>query len=501
MGEAMQLRPLLTAIVAILTLPLSLRAQAAPPAPPADENVTVLGRGPVHEAFAEPTPKDPQASPVIPKQPPPPIKELPPAEKPANPNAEWIPGYWQWDVARNDFVWVSGVWRAPPPGRQWVPGYWHQTGTGFQWVPGLWAAAGQVETPSPAPPASLEVGPSAPAPDSNRTYVPGCWIDTNAGYAWRPGYWAPAYNDWVWNPSYYAWTPAGAVFVSGFWDRPLEARGLLFAPVAFNNAVEQNPDWYYTPTYAVNPAGLLDCLFYQPAWGNYYFGDYFNPSFASDYGFAPWWYNGGGYYDPLYSHYGWRHRFDRGWGGGLRNNYYARRGGSMSRPAVSVARGRGNGLVTPLNRVTGLRGLNAGQVQAHAQIARHYSALSQTRGQLESAARGLNGRYAASGARYSGYSGSVNPSRSMAAYRGFAGSNRTFTSGLDSHSHTSAPSGGRGFSYRAPSMQSHASAAPHFSARSSGHAGSSHPGGHGGGHSGGHGGGHSGGGHGGGHHK
>ena len=86
----------------------------------------VLTRGPIHEAFAAPVVHDPASGPVIPKQPPDPIQEMPPDQKPAGQNVQWIPGYWSWDVSRNDYLWVSGIWRDPPPNSQWVPGYWHQ---------------------------------------------------------------------------------------------------------------------------------------------------------------------------------------------------------------------------------------------------------------------------------------------------------------------------------------------------------------------------------------
>ena len=90
----------------------------------------VMTRGPVHEAFAAPVVHDPKAAPTIPKQPPAPIQEMPPDQKPAGQNVQWIPGYWSWDVSRNDFIWVSGIWREPPPNSQWVPGYWHQVDGG-----------------------------------------------------------------------------------------------------------------------------------------------------------------------------------------------------------------------------------------------------------------------------------------------------------------------------------------------------------------------------------
>ena len=104
-----------------------------------------MTRGPIHEAFASPVVHDPDAGPVVPKQPPDPIQEMPPDQKPAGQNIQWIPGYWSWDVSRNDFLWVSGIWRDPPPNSQWVPGYWHQVEGGNQWVPGTWMpiSAGQ----------------------------------------------------------------------------------------------------------------------------------------------------------------------------------------------------------------------------------------------------------------------------------------------------------------------------------------------------------------------
>ena len=61
---------------------------------------------------------------------------MPPDQKPAGQNIQWIPGYWSWDVSRGDFIWISGIWREPPPNNQWVPGYWHQVDGGYQWVSG-----------------------------------------------------------------------------------------------------------------------------------------------------------------------------------------------------------------------------------------------------------------------------------------------------------------------------------------------------------------------------
>src|SRR5215469_12817897 len=67
-----------------------------------------------------------------------PVDEMPPAEKPEG-NVVWIGGYWGYDDDRKDFLWVSGVWRTPPPSKQWIAGYWREEGEQWQWVPGFWA--------------------------------------------------------------------------------------------------------------------------------------------------------------------------------------------------------------------------------------------------------------------------------------------------------------------------------------------------------------------------
>ena len=102
----------------------------------------MLARGPVHEAYALPADQQAGPGPVAPRQPPEPIEELPPDQKPEGDNVQWIPGYWQWDEEIKDFIWVSGFWRTPPPGRVWVPGGWRQGGDVWQWVGGFWAPLG-----------------------------------------------------------------------------------------------------------------------------------------------------------------------------------------------------------------------------------------------------------------------------------------------------------------------------------------------------------------------
>ena len=116
----------------------ALFAQPATPVPPApasaEQGVQVLTRGPVHEAFAETVTYDPEPGVVVPKAPPAAIEEVPPEQRLEGANVAWIPGYWAWDDERRDFLWVSGIWRDLPPGRQWVPGYWGKAGQGYQWT-------------------------------------------------------------------------------------------------------------------------------------------------------------------------------------------------------------------------------------------------------------------------------------------------------------------------------------------------------------------------------
>ena len=288
-------------------LPCSSRGQAVPPPPPPG-GVEVLSRGPVHEAFAQVPDTTPLSMPVVATQPPNPINEVPPDQKPSGENVQWIPGYWAWDPDQSTYVWVSGMWRVFPPGRQWVPGHWQQVAGGWQWISGLWSPLGQTElVVQPVPPAVPAQQPAASSSDATSTYVPGTWILEVNRYVWRPGFWVAYHPGWVWTPAHYVWMPSGCIFVDGFWDYPLESRGLLFAPVRIGAALLVHPNWAFTPQYVVSTQTLTEALFVGPRLRHYYFGDYFGPRyqqrgfvFWADYGIkrhAP---------DILYSYY--RHR-------------------------------------------------------------------------------------------------------------------------------------------------------------------------------------------------
>jgi WXXGXW repeat (2 copies) len=315
-----------------LVLLLSLPLPAEPPAP-APDGVDVLGRGPVHEAYAQPADARPVPGPVVPKEPPALIDEIPPDQKPAGDNVQWVPGYWQWDDDRKDFIWVSGFWRAAPPGRQWVPGHYQKGDDGWQWVQGYWVAAAQTEESLlPPPPEPLDAGPSVPASSDDDVYVPGTWVYRETRYRWRPGFYLDYRPGWVWNPAHFVWTPAGCIFVEGYWDYPLADRGLLFAPVVIDRRILE-PNWCFTPTYAVAPDFLPCALFARPSWGHYYFGDYFDEGYSRR-GFVPWIDArvGRHYRDPLYEYERRAYRGREGWERDLRASYAGRFEGDIPRP-------------------------------------------------------------------------------------------------------------------------------------------------------------------------
>ncbi len=348
----MPVRPLLVAIAIVAISFPSLPAQQPPPLPApipsdpaaADGGPEVLARGPLHEAFAA-TAEQPTPAEIAPKEPPRAIDELPPDQKPEGNNVQWIPGYWEWDAERTDFVWISGFWRAPPPNHAWVPGSWHAAAGGFQRTSGFWKlqhanqpAAQEVEY-LPAPPANIDTGPVTPAPNASSIYVSGSWV-WRGRYVWRPGFWAPYQPNWVWVPAHYRWTPIGYVFTEGYWDYPLANRGLLFTPVYFGNRTFA-AGYVYTPNYVVAEPVLMGAMFVRRGYGGYYFGDYYGAPYAQAY--VPWCAPGlrgavtivparGWRYDPLWSYYSVAYRGSPQWNANVTALYVGRYQGTIAVP-------------------------------------------------------------------------------------------------------------------------------------------------------------------------
>ena len=263
-------------------------------------------RGPVHEAFAEQFNQNPVQGLIIPQQPPEPIEELPPDVRPDGRQVEWISGYWAWDDDDQDFFWVSGIWREVPQGFRWLPGYWTKADTGYQWVSGTWIPeqTEEIQYVEAAPPESLELGPVGLAPSQEHIWIPGCWKWNDLRYAWRPGYWSTGYSNWIWVPARHVWTPRGYLNCNGYWDYPLNRRGLLFAPYRCRRSSHWNRSRGFTPQVVIAINRLHWNLWVRPRSCHYYFGDFYGPRYASA-GFYPWhqFHRQRRQFDPLYSHF------------------------------------------------------------------------------------------------------------------------------------------------------------------------------------------------------
>jgi hypothetical protein len=333
---------IITVLAAGLTFAILLDRPAAArqdqPDPMQQDGVEVLTRGPVHEAYAAPEGLDPKPTPIVPKAPPEPVPEQPPDEKPDGSHVVWISGYWAWDDDTAQYLWVSGMWRDTPPGKRWVPGHWLQVTGGWQWSPGLWTAETQTEVNYvPAPPPTLETGPSAAAPDANQFYSPGVWVYVDRKYRWRPGFWLKYRPNWVYVPAHFVCTPAGCIFVDGYWDYEITRRGLLFCPVRFTANVLARVGWRLRHDFIVYPEVLIGSLFVRLEYHRYCFGDYFGASYLG-HGFIPWvdyrWHKN--IPEPLFAQFAWAHRAEEHWERDLRKLYDDRRLNLVLRPPHTI---------------------------------------------------------------------------------------------------------------------------------------------------------------------
>ena len=293
------------------------------------DGIEVLTHGPVHESFAQPgTASGPAV--IVRKQPPEPVPELPPDQKPEGTNVVWISGYWAWDDDREDFLWVSGAWRAEPPNRDWVPGYWEEAEGGWRWVSGYWGIENQTTVELvPEPPEPIAEAVAAERADA--VYVPGVWVYREQRYLWRGGFWLPHRIGWNWVHATYVWTPGGYCFVDGYWDYDWHRRGLLFAPVYFPRRYDAG--WYYRPYFAIQTDNFFAALFVRPRYNHYYFGDYYDARYARS-GFTPWvdYRVYGRWQDPSWDYYRWRYRNEPRWEQDLRGTYATRRQNESARP-------------------------------------------------------------------------------------------------------------------------------------------------------------------------
>lgn len=318
--------------------------------PPARSVVTgeAQTRGPIHEAIAEVVIYNPAPGLIVPKQPPAPVLEQLPDLKPEGASVVWVPGYWTWDDDRGDFVWLSGVWRVPPPATRWIPGYWSKTPTGYQWIAGFWVPFNTASLHHlPTPPESKETGPTSPAPSPDHFYSPGNWAWRSGQYVWQPGFWTKVQGGWTWMPSRYVWAPAGCVFVAGHWDYPLANRGLSFAPVYFrsqgqpagNASVTSSVPLQLTPNVVINLRIVTNNLFVRADYSHYYFGDYYGEEYAK-LGFRTWfgWQESRQGYEPIYAYDRWHWgRNNPDWDERMREGYDQRLANESGRPLRTFA--------------------------------------------------------------------------------------------------------------------------------------------------------------------
>lgn len=299
-----------------------------------EQGMQVLTRGPIHEAFAGMISYNPEPGIIVDRPPPEDIEEVPPEERPVGDNITWIPGYWSWDDERSDHVWVSGTWRALPPGRQWITGYWGLSGGGHQWTSGYWADAALRETTYlPRPPMTVEIGPNVTAPTRDHVWSPGSWMWQQERYAWSPGFWTEGRSDWDWTPAHYVWTPRGHVYVNGYWDYSMDRRGVLYAPVHFQSSYSSRAGFHYSPVVAIGLAALVEHLFLRPKYQHYYFGDYYDRRYSTGGYYPPHVFQSNRYgYDPVYSYQRWSHRQDSDWERRHVASYDYRRDHESARP-------------------------------------------------------------------------------------------------------------------------------------------------------------------------
>ena len=190
------------------------------------------------------------------------IEEIPPAERPQGDQYVWVPGYWSWDGDRNNYIWVSGCWRAAPPHMSWVPGYWDQVPGGWEWVAGFWTTTG-VENFEylPAPPEYDDVQPPNSSSSQDDIWVPPCHYWYQGHYVRRPGYWLAAQRTGSGCRLTIFGRHGGYIFSDGHWDYPMEDRGMLFAPVYFPPSVHGRSGYSYSPNIVLDLGVLMANLF------------------------------------------------------------------------------------------------------------------------------------------------------------------------------------------------------------------------------------------------
>jgi hypothetical protein len=256
----------------------------------------IFEEGPIHESFVTKVSGNIILEASI-SQPPHPIQEKKPRQ--IDMQSTWIPGYWAWNDKANDFVWVSGVWRRPPPSHQWISGFWKQYDQGWVWIPGFWSRSAEqsVDYVKLSPPNELDEN-TAPPPSNNYFWVPGYWVYQfdSEQYKWVRGNWEELDPNWIFVPSHYMWRPGGYVFVPAFWDWPLENRGTAYSSVVIKPELREKIS--YEPLNILKPTTIVKNLYpYYPDYLSFFqYHRHYHPDFWQNsccpppwWGWDTWW--------------------------------------------------------------------------------------------------------------------------------------------------------------------------------------------------------------------
>lgn len=244
----------------------------------------------VHEAYI---PKD-QGEIILqalPQKPPADLTERIPSN--SMHGAKWIPGYWSWSQQDNDFIWVSGTWRVPPPGHVWIEGKWKSFSEGWVWLPGFWSSVEEADLTyiNRPPPDRVDENVKNP-PSYDYFWIPGHWKydEEKRDFVWYRGRWQEFNENWQYVPAHYVWREKGYILVEGYWDWGLEDRGTAYACVSVPQ--DDRGSLAYLPSYVIEPNMIMHI--YYPYWPDYFllfhFWYFWNPDFDFGWGgIPPWW--------------------------------------------------------------------------------------------------------------------------------------------------------------------------------------------------------------------
>lgn len=276
-----------------------------------------LPLGVIHEAYVSKENIPVLYSAVL-EEPPDPINEKKPEAQP--PGTVWVPGYWSWSAEEKEYVWISGFYRKPPPERVWIEGLWREFDElGWVWLNGFWSAHLLEESSfiQAAPPGVISEVPGFPE-SGNFFWDAGYWNYNSklSGYEWIGGTWVPFDPNWVLIPAHYEWRPEGYIFVSAYWDWPLNLRGVSYIPVLipktsrssyFDTAVERKDAQIYQLLLCYYPDYLNLCLHVfhyhperwatiAPTWWQWH--SWWSLPWSDQWGLW-WWYTHPGSFEPL----------------------------------------------------------------------------------------------------------------------------------------------------------------------------------------------------------